>query len=65
MKSIENNIKNNLLIYIFFTIYLIIGLIIYRDFGISFDENLHRINGFIALKYISNLLTLKSTINYS
>ena len=35
-----------------FTIYFFIGISIYKDFGISFDENINRINGFVWLKYL-------------
>ena len=63
MKLIEFNFKNNLLLYIFFSIYLIIGLIIYKDYSISFDEDLHRMNGFISFQYILNFFSIPYDLN--
>lgn len=33
-------IKNKIVIKIFFIIYLVIGIFIYKDYGFSFDEQL-------------------------
>ena len=44
-------------ILIFFT-YLIIGIFIYDDYGISFDEFNHRINGFVALNFFREIFSL-------
>ena len=63
MKLIELNLKNNLLLYIFFSVYLIIGLIIYKDYSISFDEDLHRMNGFISFQYILNFFSIPYDLN--
>ena len=52
------NLKNNFFIYIIFIGYFILGLSIFRDFGISFDENINRTNGFVSLNYIINLFGL-------
>ena len=54
----EYFLKKNHVIFIFFLIYLFIGLIIFRDYGISFDENISRINGFVTLKYIINKFSI-------
>ena len=48
----------NLLVIIIFTSFLILGIIIYDDYGISWDEPYHRINGFISLNFIRNLFSL-------
>ena len=63
MKLKEFNLKNNLLLYIFFSVYLIIGLIIYKDYSISFDEDLHRMNGFISFQYILNFFSIPYDLN--
>ena len=39
----------------FFLIYFLIGHYIFRDYLVTPDEPLHRINGFISLKYILKL----------
>ena len=56
----QRNILNNLdlYIFIFFVIYFFLGVNIYKDFGISFDENINRTNGFVSLNYIINLFNL-------
>ena len=52
MKLISSFLNRNIFIYIFFLLYLLVGLFIYKDYSISFDEEVHRENGFISLKYI-------------
>ena len=44
--------ESKIFIFSIFTIYFFIGISIYKDFGISFDENINRINGFVWLKYL-------------
>ena len=58
MKSLEFYVKDKLILYIFFSVYLVVGLIIYKDYGISFDENLHRQSGFISFQYIINFFSI-------
>lgn len=41
-------------IFIFYLIYLILGLLIYKDFGITTDEEFQRYSGFYWLQYILN-----------
>ncbi len=48
--SFEKNSK--LFFYFFFTLYLIIGLSIYQDFGVGIEEHFQRRNGFYWLKYV-------------
>ena len=43
-----------------FSSLLVVGIIIYDDYGISWDENYHRGNGFVTLNYIRNLLSLNT-----
>ena len=48
--------ESKIFIFSIFTIYFFIGISIYKDFGISFDENINRINGFVWLKYLELLI---------
>ena len=41
--------------YIFFILFFIVGFNIYKDYGISIDEDNTRINGFVGLKYIFDI----------
>ena len=51
-------IKNEYYIIFSFIIYFILGCFIYSDYVVTPDEPLHRINGFISLKYISDFFNL-------
>ena len=51
-------LRENYISIIFFTIFLILGHIIYKDYLVTPDETLHRENGFISLKYIINLFSI-------
>ena len=48
----------NLPVIIIFSSFFIIGIIIFDDYGISWDEPYHRINGFISLNLIRKILSL-------
>lgn len=48
----------NILTIFFFIIYLISGSLIFNDYVVTPDEELHRINGLISLKYIFNLFSI-------
>lgn len=57
-------IKNsslNYLQYLFFLIFFIIGINVCGDYLVTPDEPLHRVNGFISLKYIIEIFSLKFT----
>jgi len=41
----------------FFLIFLLVGLSVYKDYGISWDEPYHRINAFVSVKYIADLIS--------
>ena len=56
-------LKLNYHTYFFFILYFIIGILIYKDYGISFDENINRTNGFVTLKYIVQLFNLDINLN--
>ena len=51
-------LKIDFYVYIFFITYFILGISIYNDYGISFDENINRTNGFVSLSYVINLFNL-------
>jgi len=51
MNFIKYNSYKSLIITIFF-IFLISGLMTFKDYGISIDEKFHRLNGFYWLNYI-------------
>ena len=40
-----------------------VGLIIYKDYGLSFDEEVHRENGFISFKYILDFFSIRYDFN--
>ena len=48
----------NYFIFIFFLSFFLIGSNIFSDYSITPDEPLHRINGFISLKYIIDLFSI-------
>ena len=43
-----------IIIFIFYLLYLVLGLLIYKDFGITTDEEFQRYSGFYWLQYILN-----------
>ena len=51
------NLNKNLFALIFFIIFLISGIFIFPNYGISIDEDNTRINGFASLKYIFEIIS--------
>lgn len=53
------NNKNylNLSILLIFSSYLILGTLIFSDYGISWDEYYHRINGFVSLNFVREIFS--------
>ena len=47
-----NTKTNNLILISVFSIYLLIGIFIYKDFGIGIEEHFQRKNGFYWLSYL-------------
>ena len=45
----------------FFLIFFLIGYYIFNDYIVTPDEPLHRVNGFISLKYILELFSSNTT----
>ena len=54
MKKLKN--FNRLIVIIFFSIIFLLGSYIFSDYGISIDEDNSRLNGFVSLKYILELI---------
>ena len=52
-----------LIIFVFFTFY-IIGISIYDDYGLSWDEYNERISGFVSLNYIREILSYEIYQNF-
>ena len=48
----------------FFGILIIVGVIIFNDFGISWDEPISRANGFFALEYLYSILGFDFNFEY-
>ena len=65
MKENVNKFLNykNLFIILIFSFLLIIGFLIYDDYGISWDEVSHRANGFVALNYLRNMVKSYMILN--
>ena len=57
-------LNSNSFVYLFFLIYLVIGLTIYADYGISTDEPFNRMNGLISLKYVIDKLALPIDLSH-
>ena len=55
MRYLKNK---NLPIIIILSTFLIIGIAIYADYGISWDEPYHRINGFVSLNFLRKIFFL-------
>ena len=52
MIKILKESRNTILIFIIPLILILIGFAIYRDYGISLDEEISRNNGLVSIKYI-------------
>tara|TARA_B110000967_G_C18858753_1_gene548701 strand:- start:75 stop:1700 length:1626 start_codon:yes stop_codon:yes gene_type:complete len=50
--------RNKILILFFFFFLFLVGLFVFDDYGIGIDEDNSRINGFVSLKYIFEILNL-------
>ena len=55
--------ESNIFVYLFFLLYLTIGLIIFNDYGISLDEPFNRMNGLVSLKYIVEKFSIPLDLN--
>ena len=57
MQSLLNSNKN-LIIFLFFLIFLLFGTFIFPDYGISIDEDNTRIHGLLSLEYIFKIFQI-------
>ena len=48
----------NLFVIFIFSLFFITGIIIYDDYGISWDEYFGRINGFVSLNFFREIFSL-------
>jgi len=55
----KHQIKEHLPVILIFTVFLIVGFFIFDDFGISWDEYYHRINGLVALNFVREMFALE------
>ena len=55
IKILKEN-HNTILIFIIPLILIFIGFAVYRDYGISLDEEISRNNGLVSIKYICDFL---------
>ena len=58
----NKKVLSNLITTFFFLVFLSIGSLIFNDYLVTPDEPLHRINGFISLKYIFELFIPNSSL---
>ena len=56
MIKILKESHNTILIFIIPLILILIGFAVYRDYGISLDEEISRNNGLVSIKYICDFL---------
>jgi hypothetical protein len=59
-KGVKVKTKINAIVLMSFLVYLIVGIFIYSDYGISWDEFTSRTNGLVSAAYINNTLNLVS-----
>lgn len=52
--------KYNLIVFIIFATFFAIGITSYDDYGMSWDEYIDRVNGFVSLNYIRDIFSLES-----
>ena len=50
--------KRNFVVGLFFIILILIGLFVFADYGVSWDEPTERNTGMVNLNYIANALSL-------
>ena len=60
-KTLINNIKK----YFIFFVFLVIGSVIFKDYGFNIDEKFHRLNGFYWLNYIAQYFNLSNLADLS
>ena len=48
---------------VYFVLVLLIGLLVFRDYGVSWDESIDRVNGLVNAKYITDTFAPEWTAN--
>ena len=56
--------KYNLVVFFIFFLFLILGISIYDDYGISWDEYDSRITGFVSLNFVRKYFFLQTYPNF-
>jgi len=56
----SNSFLNNYFFYLLFFIFFVVGVTIFKDYGISVDEEFHRFSGFYWLNYTLNFTPFES-----
>ena len=64
MIKILKESHNIILIFIIPLILILIGFIVYKDYGISLDEEISRNNGLVSIKYICDFLFPQYSDNF-
>ena len=64
MIKILKESHNTILIFIIPLILILIGFIVYKDYGISLDEEISRNNGLVSIKYICDFLFPQYSDNF-
>ena len=57
---INSKFNNNIILYLFFIFYFVLGLITYKDYGISIEEHTQRLSGLYWLNYVINFFEIDS-----
>ena len=52
--------ENKFILYVFFGLYFLIGLVTYGDYGINIEEHTQRYSGFYWLNYVVNFFEIES-----
>ena len=60
----KDHLKKHLLIIFTFPLLIVLSVIIYKDYGISIDEESTRMHGLVSLNYISNLFFPNYDFNF-
>ena len=58
LNNLINLSSKEIYVFLYFFIFLVIGAIIFRDYGISIDEDNTRIIGFLSLEKIYNFFLM-------
>ena len=59
------NFKENIVLVLLFILFFLISLLIYKDYGISIDEDSTRHHGLVSFNYIKILLNNSFNLNFS